>query len=300
MLMDKYSYIHIYLKQILFFVEKICSVVPDELFIKMQYFFMTGKALKSKKPRTFNEKIQWIKLNDRNEQYTELVDKFEVKKYVSKLIGEDYVIPTIGIWEHPDEINWKLLPDSFVLKCTHDSGGVVICSDKNKLDKRKVMTFLETRLKRNFYWHGREWAYKNVKPRIIAEPYLTDESGSELKDYKVFCFNGEPKLIQVDFGRYIDHHRNIYDTEWKYQNVSIKYPTLPDRKIVKPIILDNMLKKAKILSKGFYHARVDFYVIGEKLLFGEITLYHGNGCEKITPEAFSYAMGDWINIGDIR
>ncbi len=286
----------IYRRLMIFVEQKITSHISDEKYVKMVYKTITGKKLNLKSPKSFNEKINWLKLYDRKEEYTNLVDKYLVKEYVSNIIGDEHIIPTLGVWSSVDEIEYDKLPEKFVLKCTHDSGGVVICHDKSQFNPRIDTKVLKQEMKRNYYYSGREWPYKNVKPRIIAEPFMTDESGTELKDYKVFCFEGEPKVIQVDFDRFIDHKRNLYTTNWEYIDAMIKYPKDPTHQIARPLVLDEMLDCAKKLSAGLPHARVDFYVCGEKLYFGEITLYHGGGCEKFEPEEFGIEMGGWISV----
>lgn len=266
----------------------------DEKFLRKKYKLYTGKELNLYAPETFNEKIQWLKLYDRNPGYTELVDKYSVKKYVADKIGSEYIIPTLGVWDCFDEIDFELLPDAFVLKTTHDSGGVFICKDKSALNKKKAKKFLNKWLRRNYYMSGREYPYKNVSRKIIVEEYMTDESGEELKDYKVFNFNGIPKMIQVDYDRFRCHKRNLYTTEWDYIPASIEFPTDPDHRIEKPQCLDQMLKLASVLSQGFAHLRTDFYVIENKIYFGELTFYHGSGFETFTPEKFGFETGSWL------
>ncbi len=175
-----------------------------------------------------------------------------------------------------------------------NSGGVFICKDKSALNKKKAKKFLNKWLRRNYYMSGREYPYKNVNRKIIAEEYMTDESGEELKDYKVFNFNGIPKMIQVDYDRFRCHKRNLYTTEWDYIPASIEFPTDPDHRIEKPQCLDQMLKLASVLSQGFAHLRTDFYVIENKIYFGEFTFYHGSGFETFTPEKFGFETGSWL------
>ena len=191
--------------------------LTDEEFIRRKYELITGKHLNLDHPVSYNEKLQWLKLYDKHDEYVELVDKYQVKKIVASKIGQDHIIPTIGVWNSPQEIDFDSLPNQFVLKTTHDSGGVVICDNKAKLDVNKTKKYLHKSLKRDFYKVvGREYPYKNVPRKIIAEKYMVDESGTELKDYKVFCFNGVPKFIQVDFDRFTGHKRNLYITDWQY------------------------------------------------------------------------------------
>lgn len=268
----------------------------DERFLKKQYYLTTGKKLDLEHPQTFNEKLQWLKIHDRNSVYTTMVDKHAVKEYVAGKIGGEYIIPTLGVWSHFNEIDFEKLPEQFVLKCTHDSGGIAIITDKAGVDKRAVRKKLENSLKQNYYYLGREWPYKNVPPRIIAEPYLVDESGKELKDYKIFCFNGEPKLVQVDFGRFDVHRRNLYTIGWDYVDASIKFPKDPDTQIPRPPRLEKMLEIAGILSEGIPHVRVDLYSVNGRIYFGELTMYHGGGLEKFTPEELEMRMGEWITL----
>ena len=269
---------------------------PDKLFLKVVYRHVTGEKLHIHNPRNFNEKIQWLKLYDRDPEYTKLVDKYEVKDYIRKTIGDEYVIPTLAVYNKAEEIDFDALPIQFVLKCTHDSGGVVICNDKSKLDKQNAIKLLGDGLKKNFYYQNREWPYKNVIPRIIAEQYMVDESGEELKDYKFFCFYGEPKIIQVDYDRFVDHKRNLYDIEWNRLPFTLQFPTNWNYEIAKPQSLGEMIEVARKLSKGIPHVRVDLYHINGKVYFGEMTFYHGSGYEKFTPGDWNNTLGEWIKI----
>ena len=225
-----------------------------------------------------------------------MVDKVEAKKYAASIIGEEHIIPTLGVWERFEDIDFASLPDRFVLKPSHDSASVIIVADKSKMNVRKARKKMNKSLRRNYYMEYREYPYKNVKPRILAEQFMVDESGTELKDYKIFCFDGVPKVIQVDFGRFTKHERNLYTPEWEYIPAQIKYPTNPRHQITRPECLREMLEVASNLSKGLTQARVDLYVIYDKIYFGEITLYHGSGCEKFNPTEFGKTMGDYIKI----
>lgn len=274
----------------------ICRMIPDSVWIRIKFRYRMGKYPDLKNPKTFNEKLQWLKLHDRKPEFSDMVDKYEVKKIIARRLGEEYLIPTLGVWERVEEIDFDSLPEQFVLKCTHDSGGLVICKDKKSLDREHAKEVLRRSMNRNYFWHGREWAYKNVKPRIIAEQYMVDESGVELKDYKIFNFNGTPKLIQVDFNRFVKHTKNIYDTKWNYLNVMINYPTDPNVKIEKPECLEEMLDIAAKLSAGLPFLRTDFYVINGRIYFGELTFFPGSGFMKITPESFDLEMGSWISL----
>lgn len=270
--------------------------MPDKIYIKILFRQRLGYHLDLENPQTYNEKIQWLKLYDRNPRYVKMVDKYEVKQYVADKIGEAHIIPTLGVWDSFDEIDFESLPEQFVLKCTHDSGGIVIVKDKSKLNIEMARKTLEKSLKTNYYLLGREWAYKNVPRRILAEKYMFEESEKELKDYKVFNFNGTPKLIQVDYDRFKEHKRNLYTTSWEYINNKIEYPTDEHHLISKPECLESMLRIASILSEGIPHVRSDFYIINNQVYFGELTFYHGNGFEKFSPEEFGYEMGKYIQL----
>jgi len=271
--------------------------IPDSLYLKMIFRAEMGYFLNLNNPQTFNEKLQWLKLHDRKSFYTQLVDKYEVRKFVAEKIGEEYLIPLLGVWNLPNEIDFNILPNQFVLKCTHDSGSIIICKNKNMFDinfaKKKLAKYLKT----DFGQLWREYPYKNVPRKIIAEKYIEDDSG-QLKDYKIFCFNGEPKYIQVDFDRFVEHKRNIYDENWNFLDFEILYPNDKTRQIPKPQKFSEMLELAKKLSANIPHVRMDFYCIEHKnashLLFGEFTLYHGAGFEKFTPKEYDAKFGSYI------
>lgn len=271
--------------------------MSDEFYIRTLWRMVIGYELDLKHPKTFNEKLQWLKLYDRNPLYTLLVDKYRVKEYVAERIGAEHVIPTLAVYNSVDEIDLDKLPNQFVLKCNHDSGSVFICKDKNKFEIDEVKKKLGEALTRNFYWEAREWPYKNVKPLIFAETFIEDtENKRDIDDYKVFTFNGEPKLIQVDIDRFTDHHRNIYDVAWRYIEAQIEYPSSPNNIQKKPKQLEKMLDMCRVLCDSIPHARCDFYIVGDKLYFGEITMYHGGGFERFTPNELGVVMGSWIRI----
>lgn len=273
--------------------------IPTKLFIKLQYRHVVKKKLNLRNPQTFNEKLQWLKLYDRNPLYTTLVDKYAVREYIKEKIGEEYLIPLIGgPWKSVNEIPFDTLPNQFVLKTTHDSGGIVICKDKAVFDIDAAKCKLKWSLQRKYFYSSREWPYKNVQPQIIAEKYMVDESGTELKDYKIFNFQGKAKLIQVDYNRFVDHKRNLYTPEWEYLDVMLQYPNDSQHKIEKPKSLGKMLELAELLSEGIPHVRTDFYSIGEKIYFGELTFYHGSGFEKFDPPEWDRILGDWLVLPD--
>ena len=269
--------------------------LDDEKFLRILYKTKTGKKLDLEHPKTFNEKLQWLKLHDRKDIYTTMVDKYEVKKYVAGIIGKEYIIPTLEVHDKFDEIDFDKLPSQFVIKCTHDSGGLVICKNKKEFDIEEAREKINRCLKQNYYYSGREWPYKNVKPRIIIEKYMEDESGYQLKDYKLFCFNGEPELIMVDSDRFSDHKRNVYDKKWRKIDVNINFPNC-NVDFEKPMDLEKMLRLSKKLSKGIPFVRIDFYIIKDKIFFGEITFYPGSGFQVITPEIWNKKLGDMIDL----
>jgi hypothetical protein len=273
------------------------GILTDRCFISLQFRHLLGKKPNLKNPETFNEKIQWLKLYDRRPGYIMMSDKFEVRKYIKEKIGDKYLIPFLGLWENFNDINFNKLPNQFVLKCTHDSGSIFICPDKNTLDIDDVRKKIEERFNYNYFLHGREWCYKDIKPRIIAEKYMVDESGTGLKDYKFFCFNGEPKIIEVDIDRFINHKRNFYSLQWEYQPVQEgKQRTDPNLVIDKPPVLDEMIDIVRKLAAGIPHIRVDLYVIGRKIYFGELTFYDGNGYNEYNPPEWDSILGSWLRL----
>lgn len=274
---------------------------PDELYLKMLFPLRTGYKLNLKNPQTFNEKLQWLKLNNRKPEMVKMVDKVDAKEYVANIIGEEYIIPTLGVYNSVDEIDFNKLPNQFVLKCTHDSGGIVICSDKSKLDIEAAKDKLRRGMKVNYYYQNREWPYKQVKPRIIAEQYMVDESGYELKDYKFFCFDGEVKLLFIasDRGSKTEETKfDFFDTEFNHLPFTNGHPN-SKKKIAKPQGFEEMKKIAALLSKGHPHLRVDLYDINGKIYFGELTFYHWSGMTPFEPIEWDYKFGKLITLPDI-
>ena len=275
--------------------EKYGKLYYDRQYLLYYYKTRTGCDLNIDNPRSFNEKLQWLKLNDRKPQYTELVDKASFKQHIIRRFGAEYVIRSLGEWKRYEDIDFRLLPRNFVLKCTHDSGSIIVVQNKDMFDHEKAKKRLNQCLGINYYWLSREWPYRNASRNIIAEEYISDD-GSELKDYKLFCFNGEVKLIQVDFDRFKDHKRNIYDTNWNYIPLAIEFPSSPKTVISEPKCLNDMISMASDLSRNIPHVRVDFYVVNEKPLVGEMTFYHGGGIERFMPEEWNDRIGGWIKI----
>jgi len=271
--------------------------LPDDVYIQLNYFAHFKKFCNLKNPVTYNEKLNWLKLHDRNPLYIRIVDKVEAKQYVSEIIGPQYIIPTLGVWDRFDDIDFDALPEQFVLKCTHDSEGLVIVKDKRKLDKAAAKQSLESALKQNFYYIGREWPYLDVKPRIIAETYMEDHVDGELRDYKFFCFDGEPKALFIASGRAAgDLKFDYYDLEFNHLDIKQKYPNAGADNIRKPVTFNQMVELSRKLSEGFAHVRVDFYEVDGHLYFGELTFYHFSGFMPFQPDHWDQVFGDWLKL----
>ena len=272
--------------------------LSDEKYLKFCYFLRIGKKLNLDRPKTFNEKLQWLKINDRNPRYINMVDKYEVKKYIETTIGLEYVIPTLGIYNSFQEINFEKLPKRFVIKCTHNSGGVVVVNDKDKINAKELEKHFNRMLKKNFFYVGREWPYKNIVPRIIIEENIQEEDSKEqINDYKIMCFNGEPKCSFVCSNRNAESGLcvNFYDYNWQPMPFERHYPK-NKQEIEKPSQYNKMLELAKKLSKDIPFVRVDFYQKGEKIYFGELTFYPGSGMEEFTPDEWDEKIGNWLDL----
>ena len=279
--------------------------LPDELYLKILYKLRMGKKLNLKEPVTFNEKLQWLKLYNKDPLYTKMVDKYEAKKYVASLIGNDYIIPTYGVFNKWEEIDFDKLPNEFVIKCTHDSGGFIICKDKDKLNFKEAQKTINSNLKKNYFYLGREWPYKNVVPRIIIEKYMKNNNEDSLKDYKFFCFNGKVEFMYISND--INEHYNIstytdyFDRNFKKLDMRFKSPNSPEGTIIKkPINFDKMIEFSELLSKNIPHVRIDWYEINNKLYFGEITFFHSSGFFEVYPKDLMYKYGNMININKIK
>lgn len=272
------------------------KTMDDETYLKLMFQARMGRKLDLKNPKTFNEKLQWLKLYDRKPEYSTMVDKYEAKKYVAERIGEEYIIPTLGVWDAFDEIDFSALPNQFVLKCTHDSGGLVICKDKASFDVLEARRKINKSLKNDYYLWGREWPYKNVKHRIIAEKYMEDTKTSELRDYKIFTFDGVAKALFIASNRqtgkttadYFDMDFKPLDFTWGYPHSQI----LPS----KPECFEEMVKSAERLAEGTAELRVDFYEVNGKAYFGEMTFFDGSGFDKFNPEEWDAKFGKLIKL----
>lgn len=278
--------------------EKYLQFLPDALYLKLKYRVLMGKNLNLKNPVNYTEKLQWLKLHDRKPIYTDMVDKYEAKRYVAERIGEKYIIPTYGVWNSFDEIDFDALPDRFVLKCTHDSGGLVIVKDKSQLDKEQAREKITQCLKRNFYYSGREWPYKNVKPRILAEAYMEDSKTAELRDYKFFVFNGKAKALFIASERQKEGEETKFDFfDMDYNHLPIKngHPNaeVPPRK---PETFEQMRVLAEKLAADVPHLRVDFYEVDGKIYFGELTFSHWTGMVPFEPAQWDKTFGDWLQL----
>lgn len=272
-------------------------LLSDKGFLKLRFRIIMGRKLDLISPRAYNDKLQWLKLYDRRPIYTTFVDKYAVKNYVAEIIGEEHIIPTLKVWDSVADLDLSDLPSSFVLKTTHDgdSKGVIICKDKSKIDLEAVRSRLRKNLKTNYYRFGREWPYKNVVPRIIAEKYIEDESG-ELRDYKFFCFDGIVKASFVATERSTgDVKFDYFDAEFNHIDMVQSHP-MSEHIIKKPKNYDLMLEIASKLSAGFPHVRVDLYNCNGQVYFGELTLYHYGGMIPFYPEKWDYIFGSWLNL----
>jgi len=266
------------------------SVAPlikdDTLYIKLKWKLSMDYPLNLDNPTTFSEKLQWLKLHDHNPDYIKMVDKVEAKKYVASIIGEEFIIPTIGVYNTVEEINFDELPNQFVLKCTHDSNGMVICKDKKTFDIDRAKEKLKKGLGQSYYCLNREWPYKNVKPRIIAEQFMSeDEQKAELKDYKWFCFNGEPEYLFIATDRFTNGEQtkfDFYDSSFNHLPIINGHPNA-SVEIKKPESFEHMKEIAARLSQNIPHVRVDLYDIKGKIYFGELTFYHWSGFMPFDP-----------------
>lgn len=275
--------------------------IPSKMFLKVEFRRKMGYSLNLKDPKTFNEKLQWLKLYNRRPEYTLMVDKYAVRSYVADVLGEQHLIPLLGVWNNPDEIDFDMLPDKFVLKCNHNSGlGMCVCTDKSQIDVDKVKLDLLKGLSEDYYLVGREWVYKNVPRRIIAEKYMEDEIVQDsLTDYKVLCFNGEPRLIQVHTGRRIEHKQTFFDLDWNKLGISQTKnygAPIADYPIERPHCLEEMLEKTKVLCDGIPHVRIDWYIVNGRLYFGEITFFDGGGWEPFDDEDDDLLLGSMIDL----
>lgn len=275
------------------------KLINEEKYLQDLFWVRMGYKLDLVRPQTFNEKLQWLKLNDRKDIYSIMVDKIEAKKYVSRIIGENHIIPTLQVCDCVEDLRLNELPDKFVIKCNHNSGlGMYICKDKKEfqLEKKKIYRDLKKGLKQDYYRVNLEWPYKNVKRKILVENYMEDSLSIDLVDYKVMCFEGNPQLIKVIMNRSIKPTQDFYDLSWKKLDLSESDMPVSDTYIEKPVFLDEMIDLSRKLAKGLHHIRVDWYYINGTLYFGELTFYDGAGFDRFNPRKYEKIMGDWITL----
>lgn len=276
------------------------SWLPDKFYLTCLFQLLMGYKLDLKSPKTFAEKCQWLKLYDRKQIYHQMVDKYDAKQLVSDLIGEEYVIPTYGVWDNVDEIDWGSLPEKFVIKPTHIGGGegVVICKNKDELDISKAKQKLLSAMKLELYSRHREWQYKGLKPRIIAEKLLEDNTCPYLRDYKFYCFNGEPKVFYITSDKGISETRqDFFDVQGNH--IELEDIHYPNNKVASPRLPNNlpiMVELARKLSANLPHMRVDLYEVENKIYFGEWTFCEGAGFATFAPEYWNKQLGDWIQL----
>lgn len=271
--------------------------LPDKIYLSILFRVKIGKWINWKNPQTFTEKIQWLKIYNRKPEFTTMVDKYAVKDYVANIIGSQYIIPTLGVWNTPEEIDFDVLPDKFVLKTTHGGGGggVVICRDKGSFDVEAARRKLNRSFKSDIYKYYREWSYKNVPRRIIAEKCIDVPDKTDLTDYKFFCFNGEPRFLKVDFDRFVNHHANYYDLDWNLLPFGESdFPPVESHIEHCPSNFYKMIDIARKLSKGYPFLRVDLYNIAGRIYFGELTFYPASGLGAFTSHNWDIYIGKML------
>lgn len=286
-------------KKLYYLWRKCAPYISDELYIKVAFRLNVGYWPDLEHPKSFNEKLQWLKLHDKHDEYTKMVDKIEAKEYVASIIGEKYIIPTIGTWNSVDEIDWDSLPNQFVIKATNDSGGVVVCKDKSKLNIQEAKNKLFKLGNRDYTIVSKEYPYKKVQHRYIAEQYIEDESGYELKDYKFFCFDGDAKFLFVATGRQQNDTRfDFYDKYFNHLPVINGHPNA-DRWPIKPRNFEEMLDVAGKLSMGIPHVRVDLYNVNGRIYFGELTFFHWSGFCPFEPQEWDFKFGSYLRLPEL-
>lgn len=276
--------------------------MSDERYLKLMYRYKMGKKLDFDNVKTFNEKLQWLKINNKNNFYTGLVDKYQVREYIRQVLGEEYLIPLVGVWDNANDIDLNTLPDEFVLKCNHDSGGVIVCRDKSKFDMKQVARELNKRLSKNFYYVGREWPYKNIKPKVICEELLKTKDGTLPIDYKFSCFNGKVDNVMLCMGRETGKTKfYFFDKKWNLLRYNVVGREAPNNfTIPKPKMIDKMFEIAEILAKDFPYVRVDLYCEEEKIYFGELTFYPDCGFDSNLLKETDELFGDMIKLDNIK
>ena len=272
---------------------------PNEVYLRLLFWLKVGYKLDFTNPKTYNEKLQWLKLYYHKPEFHKMVDKFEVKELVAKLIGPEFIIPTYGIWDSIRDIEWEALPNQFVLKTTHGGGGggIVICKDRESFKYQEAKKVLRRSYCQDIYRNYREWPYKGLKKRIIAEKYIQEEGSPFLHDYKVMCFNGKAKLIEYHEGRYTSQHtQDFYDTDWNLTSITQGSYGLNNTIVAeRPVLLEQMISLSEVLAKGLPHIRVDWYIVNNRLYFGELTFFDGSGLCPFDKYEDDLMLGSWID-----
>ena len=269
-------------------------LLPNKLYLKIQFYYVYHRALNINHPKTYADKLAYLKTHYKDERLSSLCDKYEVRNFVKKTIGEQYLVPLIGVYDSVDDIPWDSLPEKYVLKCTHDSQSIVLHQANEGFDRTLASNRLANHLKRNLFWYSREYPYKKIKPRIVCEEFL-DDGGKPPADYKFMCFDGQPHYIVYDMDRFTNHHRDFYDLEWNKQNIGSDHEQGIEC-AQRPELLDEMINVAKKLSKGFPHVRVDLYAVQGKVYFGEMTFFPWGGPIWFKPDEWNYKLGELIHV----
>lgn len=276
--------------------------IKDDVYLRRMFKIFMRYSLDINNPKTFNEKLQWLKLYDRKPEYTTMVDKYRVREYIADKIGEEYLIPLLGVWDDPDDIDFESLPNQFVLKCNHDSGGLSICRNKKSFDFERAKKKLKKSLNTNYYYSGREWVYKNVKPLVLAEKYMEDNCSNQLTDYKFYCFNGEAKFLYISTG--LEDHSTarigFYDLDFNRMEFRRSDYALLEKDPIKPQNFNEMIAIANKLSHGIPFIRVDLYNINDKIYFSELTFYPCSGYMPFEPIEWDYKLGKLIELPEIK
>ncbi len=269
-------------------------IKSDVLFLKIYYLIKMKERLNINNPRSYTQKVQWLKVHNNSVLYSNMVDKYTVKKIVSGIIGDNHIISLIGVWDKFEDINFDSLPDQFVLKTTHDSGNVVICKNKKELDIEFLRLKFNKALRMNYFYKSREYPYKNVVPRLIAEEYMIDKNNTELIDYKFFCFHGEPKFVQITDT--VNGQRKVSYFDMEFNLMPFTTDSIGSHKFDKPAKFNEMIDIACKLSKDIIHVRIDLYVINNQVYFGEFTFHNNGGIVIFNPKEWNNTIGGWINI----